>query len=129
MINDIGQIQKENLQKLKNEITTGFRVVFAYGEAGGSNITVWVKNIGGEDLQDSLIRLFDIYVKTPDNFLRIPQSSWDYSIVNDADGDGRWGFGETLEIIINLGFQLAEGDYTVKLVSYNGQTSSYSFSV
>ncbi len=129
MINDINQIQKENLQKVKNKITTSFKIIFAYGKAGNSSIVIWVKNLGGENLQNSLIRLFDIYVKTPSDIIRLSQGDWTYSIVNDVNVDGRWGFGETLEMVINLGSPLAKGDYTVKLVSYNGQVSSYSFSV
>ena len=129
MINDIGQIQRENLAKVKNEITTEFRIIFAYGVAGGNTVKLWVKNVGGDSLPDSLIRLSDIYLKTPSNVLRIPYGGWVYSIVNDENSDGRWGLGETLEITVTLDAPLETGDYTVKFVAYNGFTSSYFFSV
>jgi len=129
MISDISQIQKENLQKVKNEIRSDFKIIFAYGVAGGNVIKLWIKNMGGDNLQNSLIRLSDIYVKTPDDVIRVPYGNWTYSIVNDANGDNRWGLGETLEIVITLSKPLNEGDYTVKFISYNGAESHYFFSV
>jgi len=108
--------------------------VFFAVNISSTNVKVWVKNIGGNEIRKALIEKLDVIFGPRGNFRRIPYNAagpptWTYQIVNDVDGDGNWDFGETIEITIVWDKTLEAGDYYVKVVTYNGISDHYWFSV
>jgi len=133
MLNDISQLQQENVKKIKKEVEFDAKIIFVSAKEGDNKIKVWIKNTGREELPHELIKLSDIYLKTPNKLITIPYGgdspSWTYTIINDMNKNARWSVGETIEITITLDFNLDSGDYFVKFVAYTGRSKTYFFSV
>ncbi|MBA5942207.1 MAG: hypothetical protein H0M93_02605 [Methanophagales archaeon] len=93
----------------------------------------WVKNIGSTQLAPSQIEHSDIFFGETDNFRRFSYGSvapsWNYSIENDNNRNGRWDFGETIKITINTSREITRGDYYFKIVLYNAVSDEYKFSI
>lgn len=86
---------------------------------------VWVKNIGTAKVPAGELGDTDVYFGDGDNMARVSPAGqgtfgWSY-VLEDTDGDGSWGPGETLEILISDpgAAHLTAGVHYVKLVLYN----------
>lgn len=132
-ISQATDLQKLQLAKIKEEIEYNCRIVFAYSSKYSNNIKLWVKNNGAKQITSQLIKYSEILLISPTSIKYIlyegQASSWTYNLLNDVDGDNRWDPSETLEITLNLDETLSEGDYTAKLMLFNGRTCEYTFSV
>lgn len=122
--------------RVKSELETEVKIIFASGAIGSSEVKVWVKNVGSASIPSQLIgSASDLLFGPTDDFKRIPYSSpsppsWSYSIANDLDGDGDWDPQETIEVVINLGGEtLSQGDYYVRFAVYTGSYDEYYFSL
>lgn len=125
---------KTNERKMKDRILTDIMIIFGINDTENS-VKIWVKNIGINEVHQSLIPKSDIFFGPKGNFTRIPYEDkttstpmWNYTIAND-DGDGNWDPGETLEINIIWGSVLSPGEYFVKFILYNGVSDDYIFSI
>ncbi len=119
--------------ELGERIETSVDIIAEANEA--SYEYVWVKNIGVSQLVASQIENSDIFFGEIGNFQRISYNAtlssapcWKYSIEND-NGNNRWDTGETVNITINAGSEIAAGDYYVKIVLYNAVSDEDTFSI
>ena len=93
-----------------------------------SALSLWVKNVGSTKIAASRLAYTDLYFGAPGNMSLVTAGGdgpfhWGY-LLDDVDGDGSWGPGETLQILITDagGLNLAPGPHEVKLVLYNSAT-------
>jgi flagellar protein FlaG len=100
------------------------RVVMA-NSPNTTALQVWVKNTGSIRVPDSRINYTDVYFGDKGSMARAsPNPStglwWAYSL-DDADGNGHWDTGETLEMTIYDpgATRFTAGDHQIKLVLYN----------
>lgn len=132
-MNQAADLQKLQLAKLKEEIEYNCKIVFAYSSKSSDNVRLWVKNTGAKQMPPQLVKHSEILLISSNNVKYLLQGysppSWAYSLLNDLDNDGRWDPSETIEITLSLDEGLIEGDYTVKLILFNGRTCEYIFSV
>jgi flagellar protein FlaG len=90
-----------------------------------SSVFVWVKNVGSTKIPASQIVHTDVYFGDGGSMARAQTSElaafrWSY-VLDDMDGDGSWGPGETLQVLISDAgsSHLTTGTHDVKLVFYN----------
>jgi archaeal flagellar protein FlaG len=89
------------------------------------SLNVWVKNVGSTEIPASKISYTDVYFGDKGSMARAETDElaafhWSYAL-DDLDGDGDWGPGETLQILISdqNSDYLTAGSHEVKLVLYN----------
>ena len=99
--------------------------ISAASSPNASALDLWAKNVGSTSIPAARIQYTDVYFGDRGSLAKAsisPQQplSWSYAL-DDVDGDGSWGPGETLEITIydHNGTRFAAGDHQVKLVLYN----------
>jgi len=124
-----------NERNIKDKIQTQITIVFATINTNDT-VKVWIKNTGIKEIHEDLIPKSDLFFGPKGNFKRIPYETstaspprWNYTIVNDVDGDGNWDPGETIEVTIIWDTALDLGEYYVKFVLYNGVDDDYTFSI
>lgn len=100
------------------------RVVMA-NSPNSTALQVWVKNTGSVEVPDSRILYTDVYFGDKGGMARAspgtsPGLWWAYSL-DDTDGNGHWGTGETLAMTIYDpgATRLTPGDHQIKLVLHN----------
>lgn len=121
-------------QSLEEKMSVDIKIVFAYANKGETTVKVWIKNVGVKGISYSLIGKGDLFFGPDGNFSYIPYNSdtlptWNFTVLNDVDGDGRWDRGETIQITIYLDTTLDNGDYYVRYVTYTGCYDEYQFSI
>jgi archaellum component FlaG (FlaF/FlaG flagellin family) len=94
-----------------------------------------VLNNGKASLGMPTINMTVVYLNNhsmPANILAAGTSSsaqyWDYALT--GNGDGQWGPGEVLEVrVVSPAYNLEPGDYTFKMLLYNGAVVQYGFTI
>ncbi len=128
----LNQAQSSYFAMASDSASTAVKVVFAI-KSSENNLTVWVKNTGRSYFSGGQIRQFDLFAGldgAPEYIAYNGSiSGWSFSIAKDYDGDGNLDPGETLKISIWLNYNISAGDYIVKVVTHNGVSDSYRFSV
>ena len=91
-----------------DQILTDVDILHEATAAGGSEINIWVKNVGPKGISSGLIFESDLFFGESGNFERIPYDEngslspcWNYSI--EQSKDDNWDKGETLRINIKTG--------------------------
>lgn len=110
----------------RNSILANIRIVYA--AVNGSSVVVWVKNTGSVPIID--ISKVDVYFGLYGSASYIPYNTaslpnWNYKIY----GGSVWSPGSTILITINLSSAPSSGVYYVKLMTYEGASDEYIFSV
>lgn len=99
---------------------------------GYFDVFVWVKNIGTEEIVD--IKRCDVFLNSeqtvwawiPHNYYASSEyPQWDYEIEN---GTG-WGIATTTRIEISYESALSSGEYRIKVLTPNGVSDEYYFSM
>ena len=119
-------------QNARDTAMTSLKTVFA-AQASDDVIDVWVKNIGTGSIDSNLIPQFDVFFGPKGNYAYIPYDKtslpkWTYTIAGNG-GSSDLRPGDTLDIKIYLDHSLSVGDYYFRVVTYNGVSSDYSFSL
>jgi flagellar protein FlaG len=90
-----------------------------------SSLYVWVKNTGSTEIPAGRLDYTDVYFGDAGSMARAETAGaasfrWSY-VLDDTDGDGNWGPGETLQVLVSEtgSSHLTPGTHIVKLVLYN----------
>ncbi len=122
--------QAANLQQKTDLQLT---VVLAYGTSNTTSATVWVKNTGIVPLSKPLIDKSDLFFGPVGQYYTLKYGgaapSWNYSIVNDLNGNGILDPGETMQITVTTASPLSPGDYYFQITTYLGTSFDYTFSI
>lgn len=120
-----------------DQIMTDIEILHEAKGADGTEINVWIKNVGCKEISSGMIPDSDLFFGEVGNFERIPYdkngtivSSWNFQI--EQDGDDNWDKGETLRINIKLKPEdlPSTGDkYFIKFGTYNGVSEETYFTV
>ncbi len=110
----------------KNNMLSKIKIVYA--NVNGSSVVIWVKNIGSIPIvhiskMDVYFGLYGSASYIPYNSTSLP--SWTYKIY----GGNTWAPGLTVLITISLSSTPSSGVYYVKLMTYEGASDEYVFSV
>jgi archaeal flagellar protein FlaG len=105
-------------------VKTGISITMA-SQPNDKSLYVWAKNVGSTTIPASRIVYTDVYFGDKGSMARaetdvLAAFHWGYAL-DDLDGDGDWGPGETLQLLItdqNSDY-LTAGTHEVKLVLYN----------
>lgn len=128
----LNQAQSSYFAMASDSASTAVKVVFAMNSSE-RQIAAWVKNTGRSHFSEAQIRQFDVFagpVGTPQYVTYNGTiSGWSFSIARDYDGDGNLDPGETLQMSIWFNYGISAGDYVVKVVTHNGVSDTYKFSV
>jgi flagellar protein FlaG len=107
-----------------DRLLTDVKIVMASAEGSGT-LHVWVKNDGSTKVPGSRIAYTDVYFGDRGHMSKASANvsgalRWTY-VLDDLNGDGNWGPGETLQITVTdeSGTGFTAGDHQVKLVLYN----------
>ncbi|WP_410507298.1 hypothetical protein RSJ42_10755 [Methanosarcina hadiensis] len=118
-----------------DQIMTDIEILHEATGAEGTEIHVWVKNVGCKEISSSAIPRSDLFFGKAGNFERIPYDEketlvpgWSYRIEQDEDND--WDKGETLSIKIRPADLPEPGKkYFIKFSTYNGVSEEAYFTV
>ena len=101
-------------------------VVFASGESGGTEILVWIKNVGAEKI--TTIEQSDLFLKTPTEVERLHYNSggeyWTYVIENGTE----WLQGNTIKVTATV-TTVEAGLHSFRFIVHNGEGASQDFSI
>ena len=107
-----------------DRVQTDVRVAMT-SQPNASALYVWAKNVGSTKIPADEIGYTDVYFGDSGSMARAATGGqaafhWSYAL-DDVDGDGAWGPGETLQILISDAgsSHLAAGTHDLKLVLYN----------
>jgi hypothetical protein len=99
------------------------QIQFIHGAQSGSNVVLWVKNIGSARILAP--NSGDFFFGPQGNFVRLPYGAgsphWEYAIENDTD----WNPSTTIRITVVGPSPLPSGRYFAKLVLTNGISDEY----
>ncbi len=118
-----------------DQILTDIEILHETTAAGGSEVHIWIKNVGSKGISSGLIPGSDLFFGKAENFERIPYDKngslatcWNYSI--EQSNDDNWDKGETLQIRLKpADVPVSEGKYFIKFSSYNGASEETYFTV
>lgn len=112
---------------VNERMESDIKVIYAAEE--GSNINVWVKNVGTANIGS--IELSDIFFGLEGNFSRavFATSGPPYPYWNYDGGTNGWDPATTIKITIHPESSLSPGIYMVKIVIPNGITDEITFGV
>ena len=118
-----------------DQILTDVEILHEATAAGGSEINIWVKNVGPKEISSGLIFESDLFFGKSGNFERIPYDEngslapcWNYSI--EQSKDDNWDKGETLRIKLKPADVPVSGKkYFIKFSAYNGVSKEAYFTV
>ena len=117
-------LQRIQVIQLREEMSYGCKIIYAHGRMGSSEVKAWAKNTGLRDIPSTLVEKTEAILASRSRVHYLLHGStppsWTYTLRNDADMDGRWDPGETLEITLRLGETLPRDDYILKLSLFNG---------
>jgi hypothetical protein len=124
--------QTANAEIERQTAMTAIKTVFAANDSS-NEMNVWVKNVGQSTFASGDIERFNIFFGPTGNFSMIPFNattapSWTYVLV-PAPYSSNFGPGSTIEITIQLGYQLTGGDYYFRVVTQNGVVDEYNFAL
>ena len=114
---------------VNNERTTLLaKIKVVYAHDNGSSVVVWVKNVGSVPIIE--VSKMDVYFGVYGSASYIPYNvsslpTWSYKIYNG----NVWAPGLTMLITIKLSSSLTSGVYYVKVMTYEGASDEYVFSV
>jgi len=133
-IQQLRDMQTMVTKSIEEKMSIDIKIIFATGVENESIVKVWVKNIGIGSISYDLIGKGDLFFGKVGNFSYISYNSsitptWNFTILNDVDGDNRWDLGETILITIYLDSPLERGDYYIRYVTYTGEYDEYQFSI
>jgi flagellar protein FlaG len=107
-----------------DRVKTDIRIAMS-SQPNETSLYVWAKNVGSTKIPATKILLTDVYFGDSGSMARAETSAlasfrWSYAL-DDLDGDGSWGSGETLQLLISdpESKHLITGTHDVKLVFYN----------
>jgi len=107
-----------------DRVQTDVRIAMT-GQPNASALYVWAKNVGSTKIPASQIVYTDVYFGDNGSMARAETGGqaafhWSYAL-DDLDGDGSWGPGETLQLLISDAgsSHLTGGTHDMKLVFYN----------
>jgi flagellar protein FlaG len=118
-----------------DHILTDVEILHETTAAGGSEVYVWVKNVGSKEISSGLISESDLFFGKSGNFERVSYDEngslatcWNYSI--EQSKDNNWDKGETLLIKIKPTNVTVSGEkYFIKFSTYNGVSKETYFTV
>jgi flagellar protein FlaG len=118
-----------------DQIMTDIEILHEATGAEGTEIHVWVKNVGCKEISSGIIPESDLFFGEAGNFERIPYDEngilvpgWNYLI--EQNKDDNWDKGETLRIKIKLVDLPVSGEkYFIKFNTYNGVSEEAYFTV
>ncbi len=118
-----------------DQILTDVEILHETTAAEGSEVNIWVKNVGPKGISSGLISESDLFFGKSGNFERIPYDEngslapcWNYSI--EQSKDDNWDKGETLQIKIKPTDVPVSGEkYFIKFSAYNGVSKETYFTV
>ncbi len=117
------------------QILTDVEILHETTAANGSEIHIWVKNVGPNGISSGLVPESDLFFGESGNFGRIQYEEngslapcWNYSI--EQSRDDSWDRGETLKIILKpAGIPVSGKKYFIKFGVYNGVSEETYFTV
>lgn len=118
-----------------DQILTDVEILHETTADEGSEVYIWVKNVGPEGISSGLISESDLFFGKSGNFERIPYDEngslapcWNYTI--EQSKDNSWDKGETLQIKIKPDDMPVSGEkYFIKFSTYNGVSKETYFTV
>lgn len=118
-----------------DQIMTDIEILHETTGADGTEIHVWVKNVGCKEIPSGVIPDSDLFFGEAGNFERIPYDknetmipSWSYLI--EQNEDNNWDKGETLRIKIRpADLPVTREKYFIKFGTYNGVSEEAYFTV
>jgi len=118
-----------------DQILTDVEILHETTADNGSEIHIWVKNVGPKGVSSGLIPGSDLFFGESGNFERIPYEEngnltpcWNYSI--EQSKDNSWDKGETLKIRLRpTDTPVSEQKYFIKFGVYNGVSEETYFTV
>lgn len=118
-----------------DQILTDIEILHETTGAEGTEIHIWVKNVGCKEISSGIIPKSDLFFGKEGNFERIPYdengnqtTGWSYMI--EQNGDENWDKGETLRIKIKpADLPVSGGKYFIKFSTYNGVSEETYFTV
>ena len=118
-----------------DQILTDMEILHETTGAEGTEIHVWIKNVGCKGISSGTIPESDLFFGEIGSFERIPYDEtgnltpgWSYLI--EQNGDDNWDKGETLRIKIKPVDLPVTGDkYFIKFSTYNGVSEEAYFTV
>jgi hypothetical protein len=88
-------------------------------------LAAWVKNVGSAEVPAGKMAYTDVYFGDKGSMARADTDAlapyhWSYAL-DDIDGDGDWGPGETMQFLISDpgASHLTAGTHIVKIILYN----------
>ena len=118
--------------EVAGRVKTDLSIVVASGNTSSTEINVWVKNVGVQEVQ--AIDLSDLFLTTPTTIGRIDYSAtcasdspdcWSYAFEGSATA---WIQATTIKVTVRL-TTLATGQHTIKFVVPNGASIEKIFSI
>jgi flagellar protein FlaG len=107
-----------------DRVKTDLKIALS-SQPNASSLFVWVKNVGSTRISAGRIGYTDVYFGDRGSMARADAGGnasfrWSY-VLDDQDGDGSWGPGETLQLLIvdEDVAHLTTGTHDLKLVLYN----------
>ncbi|WP_292388120.1 hypothetical protein [Methanosarcina sp. UBA5] len=118
-----------------DQILTDVEILHEATAAEGTEVDVWIKNVGPKGISSGLISESDLFFGKSGNFERISYDEngslapcWNYSI--EQSKDNNWDKGETLLIKIKPTDVPVSGEkYFIKFGTYNGVSKETYFTV
>ncbi|AKB77620.1 hypothetical protein MSHOH_1137 [Methanosarcina horonobensis HB-1 = JCM 15518] len=118
-----------------DQILTDIEILHETTGAEGTEIHVWIKNVGCKEISSGMITDSDLFFGEAGNFERIPYDEngssgpgWNYRI--EQNGDENWNKGETLLIRIKpVDLPVSGKKYFIKFSTYNGVSEETYFTV
>jgi flagellar protein FlaG len=118
-----------------DQILTDVEILHEVTAAEGTEVDVWIKNVGPKGISSGLISESDLFFGKSGNFERIPYYEngslapcWNYSI--EQSKDNNWDKGETLLIKIKpTDVPVSREKYFIKFSTYNGVSKETYFTV
>jgi archaeal flagellar protein FlaG len=118
-----------------DQILTDIEILHEATATEGTEVDVWIKNVGPKGISSGLIPGSDLFFGDAGNFERIPYDRngslapcWNYSI--EQSNDDNWDKGETLRIKLKPADVPVSGKkYFIKFNVYNGVSEEAYFTV
>ncbi len=131
MVNRSTQAMVSMSETIDDRMKTSVSIVHAANTSDRRTIYIWVKNVGSSRI--SAIEESDLFFGLETSFYRIPNvlyaegasPSWDYELESGTD----WLPGNTVKITITYTVAPSAGTYYIKLVTRNGISDEYFFSM
>jgi archaeal flagellar protein FlaG len=125
---DLSHSYSSLANNMGDQFRTSVDIIFVYPE--GNNISVWIKNVGSENIPLSKLRYCDFFILSPSKYwnptFESGSPSWNYTLVNGEEGD-TWNSGETIMASIYFD-SLPSNNYKITFFLYNGVSASDEFS-